>query len=206
MLCWSVEATAYPAGCLNGKDVSEEPDQFSPGFAANLRFPHFPHFPHFSRFRKQQANQESRKIPLYLVLDTTPEMTIRKRETFGPYLMVLPYQEPREVIDYVNSHDRPLALYPSTNKKKLANLYINRIMSGGVTVNDALPHVAQHDIPFGGVGQSGLGHYHGYEGFISCSKLRPVFYQARFLTLKFLAPPYGKLATRAFDFLARLKD
>lgn len=153
----------------------------------------------------QLPNAGTRKIPLHLVLDTTPEMVIRNRETFGPYLMVLTYREPEEVIDYVNSHDRPLAFYPFTNNRKLSDLYIDRIMSGGVTVNDALLHVAQHDLPFGGIGPSGMGHYHGYEGFLACSKLRPVFYQARFSALKFFAPPYGKLATRAFDLMAKLK-
>lgn len=153
----------------------------------------------------QQMNAESRKMPLHLVLDTTPDMTIRDRETFGPILMVLTYENPDEVIDYVNSHDRPLALYPFTNDKRLAARYIDRIMSGGVTVNDALLHVAQHDLPFGGVGPSGMGHYHGYEGFVACSKLRPVFYQSRFSALKYLAPPYGKLATKAFDFMLKLK-
>ena len=154
---------------------------------------------------EQQINPEQRKIPLHLVLDTTPDMTIRNRETFGPLLMVLTYDEPQEVIDYVNSNDRPLALYPFSNDKKLSDLYIDRIMSGGVTVNDALLHVAQHDIPFGGVGPSGMGHYHGYEGFIACSKLRPVFYQANFSAMKYLAPPYGKFATRVFDFMVKMK-
>jgi coniferyl-aldehyde dehydrogenase len=155
---------------------------------------------------KQEMNTEQRKFPLHLVLDTTPDMIIRSRETFGPILMVLSYREPEEVIDYVNSHDRPLALYPFTNNKKLSSRYIDRIMSGGVTVNDALLHVAQHDIPFGGVGPSGMGHYHGYEGFIACSKLRPIFYQAGFSALKYLSPPYGKLATRVFEFMIKLKS
>lgn len=154
---------------------------------------------------EQQINPELRKIPLHLVLDTTPDMTIRTRETFGPLLMVLTYKEPQEVIDYVNDNDRPLALYPFTNDTKLSDRYIDRIMSGGVTVNDALLHVAQHDIPFGGVGPSGMGHYHGYEGFIACSKLRPVFYQSNFSAMKHLAPPYGKFATRTFDFLVKMK-
>ncbi len=154
---------------------------------------------------EQQSNPELRKIPLHLVLDTTAEMTIRTRETFGPLLMVLTFSEPQEVIDYINSHDRPLALYPFTKDKKLSDLYIDRIMSGGVTVNDALLHVAQHDIPFGGVGSSGMGHYHGHEGFIACSKMRPVFHQANFSALKYLAPPYGKLATRVFDFMVKMK-
>lgn len=153
----------------------------------------------------QSANAETRKIPMHIVTDTSPDMIIRQRETFGPILMMLPYKDKQEVIDYVNSHDRPLALYPFTHNKKLAQTYIDHIMSGGVSVNDALLHVAQHDLPFGGVGPSGMGHYHGREGFVACSKMRPVFYQARFSALKFLAPPYGAFATRVFDFLTRFK-
>jgi coniferyl-aldehyde dehydrogenase len=153
----------------------------------------------------QQGDPETRKFPLHLVLDTTDDMLIRQREIFGPLLMVLTYRSPQEAIDYINAHDRPLAIYPFANDRKLAEHYIERIMSGGVTVNDALFHVAQHDLPFGGVGPSGMGHYHGYEGFVACSKLRPVFYQSKSTSMKYLAPPYGKLATRVFDLLAKLK-
>lgn len=154
---------------------------------------------------KQEPNGQTRKMPMHLVLDTTEEMTIRRRETFGPLLMVLTYLEAEEVIDYVNKRDRPLAFYPFSNDSKLINRYIDRVMSGGVTVNDALFHVAQHDIPFGGVGPSGMGHYHGYEGFVACSKLRPVFYQAPFNAMPFLAPPFGKRADTILNFLMKLK-
>jgi coniferyl-aldehyde dehydrogenase len=153
----------------------------------------------------QQPNRDARKMPLYAIMDTTENMTIRNRETFGPLLMVLTYSDPEEVIKYVNGQDRPLAMYPFTKNRELSDLYIERIMSGGVTVNDALYHVAQHDLPFGGVGPSGMGHYHGKEGFMTFSKLRPVFYQANFTSMKFLAPPYGKFATRVFNFLAKMK-
>ena len=151
------------------------------------------------------TNVEQRKMPLHLVLDTTEEMIIRERETFGPLLMVLPYKDSQEVIDYVNSRDRPLAFYPFSKDNKLVEHYIDRVMSGGVTVNDALFHVAQHDIPFGGVGPSGMGHYHGYEGFIACSKLRPVFYQANVNAMKMMAPPYGDRADKIFNVLLKLK-
>lgn len=153
----------------------------------------------------QQADPQTRKMPLHLVLDTTPDMIIRQRETFGPLLMVMTYKEPQEVINYVNSKDRPLAMYPFSNDKKLVQMYIDRIMSGGVTVNDALFHVGQHDLPFGGVGASGMGHYHGYDGFLTFSKLRPVYYQARFSAMKLLRPPYGKFATWVFNFMVKLK-
>jgi len=154
---------------------------------------------------EQEVNKEARKLAMHLVLDTSADMIIRQRETFGPLLMVMSYNEPKEVIDYVNGRDRPLAFYPFSNDKKLVGHYIDRIMSGGVSVNDALFHVAQHDIPFGGVGPSGMGHYHGYEGFIACSKLRPIFYQANLNAMKLMSPPYGKRADRIFKILLKLK-
>jgi coniferyl-aldehyde dehydrogenase len=153
----------------------------------------------------QEPNPELRKMPVYLVLDTTPDMIIRQRETFGPLLLTLTYKDPQEVIDYVNSHDRPLGLYPFTKNKQLSDLYIERIMSGGVSVNDVLLHAAQHDLPFGGVGASGMGHYHGYEGFCSFSKMRPVFYQANRTSTSLLAPPYGKTADRILGTLLKFK-
>jgi coniferyl-aldehyde dehydrogenase len=154
----------------------------------------------------QSANRAERKFPMHLVMDTTANMTIRNRETFGPLLMVLTYKAPEEAIKYINGQDRPLALYPFTKNKELQSLYIDRIMSGGVTVNDALFHVAQHDLPFGGVGASGMGHYHGYEGFVTFSKLRPIFYQAGFSAMKYLRPPYGSFATRVYNLLVKMKS
>lgn len=154
---------------------------------------------------EQEIDREARKFPLHLVLDTSADMTIRQRETFGPLLMVLEYESPAEVVDYVNAGDRPLALYPFTHKRALSDMYIERIMSGGVTVNDALFHIAQHDMPFGGVGASGMGHYHGYEGFLTFSKLRPIYYQPAFSPMTLLRPPYGKFATRFYNFLVKFK-
>lgn len=153
----------------------------------------------------QEASAASRKMPLHLILDTSEDMIIRQRETFGPLLMVKTYREPQEAIDYINKQDRPLAFYPFSNNKKLVDMYLDRVMSGGVTVNDALFHVAQHDLPFGGVGASGMGHYHGYEGFLTFSKLRPVYYQAPFSAMQLLRPPYGKFATWVFNLLIKMK-
>ncbi len=155
---------------------------------------------------QQDADAATRKIPLTLVLDSNEEMEIDTRETFGPILMVKTYQTPKQVVDYIVQRDRPLAFYPFSHNKKLVEFYISRVMSGGVSVNDALFHVGQHDLPFGGVGASGMGHYHGYEGFLTFSKMRPVFYQAGFSSLKFLAPPYGKFATWVLNFLIRMKS
>ncbi|OOV86885.1 coniferyl aldehyde dehydrogenase [Oceanospirillum linum] len=153
----------------------------------------------------QEPDSASRKLPLTLILSATDEMIISQRETFGPILMVKTYTDPQDVIDYVNDRDRPLALYPFSNNKQLVDRYIGNILSGGVSVNDALFHVGQHDLPFGGIGGSGMGHYHGYEGFLTFSKLRPVFYQAAFSPMKYLMPPYGKTADRMLGLIAKLK-
>lgn len=153
----------------------------------------------------QQPEPASRKFPPCLVLHCNDEMELLQREIFGPILPVLPYREPKEVVDFVVRRDRPLAFYPFTANRKLQSFYLDQIMSGGVCVNDVLLHFAQHDMPFGGVGASGMGHYHAYEGFASFSKLRPVFYQSRFSALDVLRPLHGKLATRILGMILRAK-
>jgi coniferyl-aldehyde dehydrogenase len=153
-----------------------------------------------------EADPQRRKLPPHLVMNVNDDMELMRREIFGPILPVLPYREPREVVDYIASRDRPLAFYPFTHDRRLQKYYLDRVMSGGVCVNDALLQVAQHDLPFGGVGASGMGHYHGREGFEAFSKLRPVFYQSRFSAMKLLAPPYGRRAERIIALLLRLKS
>lgn len=116
------------------------------------------------------------------------------------------YSDPEEVISYVNSHERPLAFYPFTKNRRLIELYTKHVLSGSVGVNEAIVQVGQHDLPFGGVGASGMGHYHGYEGFITFSKLRPVFQQGWFSTIQFaLLPPYGNRAKRALKWMFRFR-
>ncbi len=155
--------------------------------------------------KNQEPSSDLRKMPPHLILNISDDMILMQREIFGPIMPVIPYKEPQEVLDYVNHRDRPLAFYPFTKDRKLQEFYLDRVMSGGVCVNDALLHPGQHDLPFGGVGGSGMGHYHGYEGFTTFSKLRPVFYQAHFSAMKFLAPPYGKLANTVLDMIFKIK-
>ncbi len=145
----------------------------------------------------------TRKIAPHLVLNAPPDCSLRTREIFGPVLPVIEYSNIEEPIAAINAGPRPLALYPFSNDKHLVNDLLHRVMSGGVSVNDGLFHVGQHDLPFGGVGDSGMGHYHGYEGFVTFSKMRPVFYQAPFSAVKFLWPPYGKFATKYLNFLTK---
>lgn len=148
-------------------------------------------------------DKSTRKIAPHVVLNAPADCALRTREIFGPVLPVIGYTDIENVITAVNSGPRPLALYPFSNNKKKIQHLITHVMSGGVTVNDGILHTAQHDMPFGGVGESGMGHYHGYEGFVTFSKMRPVFYQAPFSAIKFLWPPYGKFATKYLDFLTK---
>jgi coniferyl-aldehyde dehydrogenase len=153
----------------------------------------------------QKSEPGMRKMAPQLVLNASADMLLLQREIFGPILPVLPYRDQQQVRAYINERDRPLAFYPFTNDKQLQSFYLDHVMSGGACVNDALLHPGQHDLPFGGVGASGMGHYHGYEGFATFSKLRPVFYQAGFSALKFLAPPYGKRVTKLLDIILKRK-
>lgn len=145
----------------------------------------------------------TRKIAPHIVLNAPDDCALRTREIFGPVLPVIGFNAIEEPIAAINARPRPLALYPFSNDKQQIQTLLDRVMSGGVSVNDGLFHVAQHDLPFGGVGDSGMGHYHGYEGFTTFSKMRPVFYQAPFSAIKFMWPPYGKFATKYLDFLTK---
>ena len=148
-------------------------------------------------------DRATRKIAPHIVLDAPADSLLLTREIFGPILPLRGYTDLTTVIDSINAGPRPLAIYPFSNQAATVQRLIDTVMSGGVSVNDALFHVGQHDLPFGGVGESGMGHYHGVEGFHTFSKLRPVFYQARFSPLTLLRPPYGKLASRVLAFLTR---
>ncbi|MBP9905248.1 MAG: coniferyl aldehyde dehydrogenase [Rhodoferax sp.] len=145
----------------------------------------------------------TRKIAPHIVLDAPPDSVMMQREIFGPILPLRTYSELDEVISCINSGPRPLAVYPFSYQNDKVQYIIDHVMSGGVSVNDALFHVGQHDLPFGGVGDSGMGHYHGHEGFETFSKMRPVFYQTRLSSMRFLWPPYGKFAEGVLKFLIR---
>jgi coniferyl-aldehyde dehydrogenase len=150
-------------------------------------------------------NDQLRKIPPHLVLDVTDDMVILQEEIFGPLLPVKTYRTLDEVIAYVNGKDRPLGFYVFTNDRATEEKLLYSTISGGVTINNCMLHVAQHDMPFGGVGASGMGHYHGYEGFLEFSKLRPVFKNPRISLLHFFYPPYTKRHRRLLDLLIRYK-
>jgi coniferyl-aldehyde dehydrogenase len=141
-----------------------------------------------------------RKIAPMLVTGVNEDMVLMQEEIFGPFLPVMTYRSIDEVLDYINERERPLALYLFTRDKALQDRVIKNTLSGGVCLNDCVLHAAQHDMPFGGIGNSGMGQYHGPEGFNELSKLRPVFRQALHPATALLHPPYGKV----WNFVYRL--
>jgi coniferyl-aldehyde dehydrogenase len=143
----------------------------------------------------------TRKMAPALVLDPTDEMMVMQEEIFGPVLPVITYQSLDEAIAYVNDHPRPLALYLFSNDRDTIDRVLTGTISGGVTVNETMLHVTQDDLPFGGIGPSGMGAYHAKEGFDSFTKKKPVFRQARINTTGLLRPPYGKTVDRLLKFL-----
>jgi len=135
-----------------------------------------------------------RQMGLSIVLDPPLTCALMRDEIFGPVLPLVPYNTLEDAIALVNGMEKPLALYCLTHERASREAVLGRTVSGGVTVNGALLHQAQDDLPFGGVGPSGIGSYHGRAGFLRFSHARGV-YQVRGLNaLHFLAPPYGKLA------------
>ena len=141
------------------------------------------------------ANEDlsaTRKVAPTLVIDAPDDTRLMREEIFGPLLPVIGYDELDGAIAYVNARPRPLALYVFDYERAAIDRVLERTVSGGVTVNDTILHIAQDDLPFGGVGASGMGAYHGRAGFETFSKMKPVFYQPRLNGLALLKPPYGK--------------
>ncbi|WP_432470414.1 coniferyl aldehyde dehydrogenase [Amphritea sp. HPY] len=122
-----------------------------------------------------QVSDVNRRRPLRLVIDPPKQCRIMQEEIFGPALVLLPYDDIADVIQDINSRSNPLALYYFGQDKAELEQVLSQTLSGGVSVNDALIHAAMHEAPFGGVGASGMGHYHGYEGFLEFSHMRTVF-------------------------------
>ncbi len=139
----------------------------------------------------EAMGEDSRKIPLTLILNTTPDMKVMQDEIFGPLLPVIGYGSLDEAIQYINDRPRPLALYFFGYDRDQQKQVISQTLSGGMCINDSLMHVAQDDLPFGGVGDSGMGHYHGREGFLTFSHHRAVFSKQKFNSGKFVYAPHG---------------
>lgn len=140
------------------------------------------------------SQQEHHRIPPTLVLDPTDDMKVMQEEIFGPILPIKQYKDLNETLDYINDHDRPLGLYYFGQDGQEERKVLTETTSGGVTVNDVIMHVAQEDLPFGGVGPSGMGSYHGYDGFKNFSHAKAIFSQSKTVSKLAAAmrPPYKK--------------
>jgi len=147
---------------------------------------------------KDQADGpfNGRRLAPTLLLDVPDGAAVMQEEIFGPLLPIVGYAQFDEALDFVRARPHPLAMYLfDTDRGRIENA-LQQTSAGGVSVNDTLYHVAQHGLPFGGVGPSGMGGYHGEHGFRTFSHDKPVFSQARFNGAGLLAPPYGTLFAR----------
>jgi len=140
------------------------------------------------------SQQPHHKIPPTIVLNPTDDMQIMQEEIFGPVLPVKTYSDVSETVNYINSKDRPLGLYYFGKDKKEQDFVLNNTTSGGVTINDVISHIQMEDLPFGGVGPSGMGSYHGHDGFKEFSHAKATYTQSKLNLMKIagLVPPYKK--------------
>ena len=138
-----------------------------------------------------------------LVLDAPEDTRVMQEEIFGPILPIVAVKDVDAAIAYVNARPRPLALYHFDLDAARTRRVLDACVAGGVSVNDCMLHNAQSELPFGGVGPAGMGHYHGHHGFLTFSKQMPVFRQSRLSSMALMRPPYGKLADFLVKFLTR---
>jgi coniferyl-aldehyde dehydrogenase len=146
--------------------------------------------------------REARKLAPTLLLDVDDSMSVMQDEIFGPLLPIKTYRELDEVIGYINARPRPLAAYVYSHDRRNLERFSARVVSGGMAINSTVLQVAQDDLPFGGVGESGLGSYHAREGFETFSHQRAVYRQLRPNLVHLVAPPYGgKLKAKLVELL-----
>ena len=144
-----------------------------------------------------------RRLVPTLVAGVTDDMAIMREEIFGPLLPIETYSTPDDAIAKINARPHPLALYWFGDDRRNRERMLRQTLAGGVTVNDTLWHFAHEGLPFGGVGASGSGQYHGEHGFVTFSKAKPVYAQSRFAPTRLLYPPYGRVFERVLALLKR---
>ena len=144
-----------------------------------------------------------RMLPPQLLSNVRDGMKVMQEEIFGPLLPLVPYDSLDEAIAYIGAHPHPLALYLFEDDSALIDRVLSRTVAGGVSVNDTLYHITQHNLPFGGVGASGMGGYHGEAGFKTFTHMKPIFRQARFNGVGMLNPPYGPRFKRMLELILK---
>ncbi|HEY8586376.1 MAG TPA: coniferyl aldehyde dehydrogenase [Rhodanobacter sp.] len=144
-----------------------------------------------------------RMLPPQVLSEVDASMAVMREEIFGPLLPLVPYDSLEDALAYIAARPHPLALYLFETDTRRIDEVLAQTHAGGVSLNDTLYHIAQHDLPFGGVGNSGMGGYHGAAGFRTFSHLKPVFRQARWNSAGLLNPPYGARFRRLLSLLLR---
>ena len=154
-------------------------------------------------FAGAAQDEDAHRLAPALLIDPPAALDVMREEIFGPLLPLLPYDDLDEALARINAQPRPLALYWFDDDKSRTRQALRRVHAGGVCVNETLVHVAQEDLPFGGVGPSGMGHYHGRHGFETFSKLTPVFHQSRLNGMGLFMPPYRPIVRRLLELMKR---
>jgi acyl-CoA reductase-like NAD-dependent aldehyde dehydrogenase len=150
-----------------------------------------------------ESLEGTQKLAPTLIANVNDDMRVMHEEIFGPILPLVPYDNLDQAIAYVNARPRPLALYYFGNFDDHIQRVLNETVAGGVTINEALLHISQDHLPFGGVGPSGMGAYHGKFGFDAFSKLKPIYHQPALNGLSMFKPPYGKRFESLIKFLLK---
>ena len=211
--CVAPDYLLMPQGKIDGfaDALIHKAETFYPSFAGNKDYTSIIADSHYARLQglledaeikgatirtagddDTQVMAQERRIPLTVVTNTTPDMKIMNEEIFGPLLPIVASETLDDAMQYVQDHDRPLALYWFGENKVRREHVLKNSISGGVSINETAWHVVQEDIPFGGVGPSGMGGYHGEHGFKTFSHMKGVFFQSKFSGGKMLYPPYTK--------------
>ena len=149
------------------------------------------------RLTDATSNLETRLMPPVIVSEPAPESDLMQNEIFAPVLPLMHYDTLDNAIAFINARPRPLALYVFGDNSRDIDKVRTNTVSGGLCINEVIMHVAQHDLPFGGVGDSGTGAYHGKAGFDRLSHMKPIFVQSKLNGLNILLPPYGGLFKKA---------
>lgn len=144
-----------------------------------------------AELHRSEAENDQRRLAPIVLSHVRDDMLVMQNEIFGPVLPIMTYAHIDEAIRYINEHPRPLALYYFGYDKTEQQKVLMNTHSGGVCLNETLVHAGQEDMPFGGVGHSGIGHYHGEEGFRTFSHAKAVFDRPKFSLMKLVYPPYG---------------
>ena len=156
-------------------------------------------------FLKQKEGMH--KIPMTLVIEPTDHMLVMQEELFGPIICIKSYDNINECLEYINAGTRPLGLYYFGNNAQEERDVLDKTISGGVTINDVMAHSSCDDIPFGGIGHSGMGNYHGHDGFLTFSHQRSIYRQSKLDIMKLsgMIPPYGDKCKKQLDKLTQVK-